>query len=233
MQAGICGLVTGTFDRLSDVTDTVTRDGRDLTRSMTIDRVFSLPGGEMGFIGTAASERMTTRTATTIVDGEITDREEAVKETVRTRFCGVPGAFVVTESAAGTFVFELVGAATDTTVRRARLDLSGLFGAIDDSSCWKAGFYDRPDHAEKGTLYGENLMTDDTVESMLTDASLNQLGVVFTDSTDEIRADVTESGFVRLTRPGGLAVDEFLAILLERVRPHLETPSDGSPERRD
>ena len=221
MQAGICAIVAGEFDVLQDYTETVTEDGHDLDRSIEIDRIFSLPSGDRGFAGTAAAERLVTRSTTQIVDGEIRVTETDATETVRSAVAGVPGEFVLTANSTGTFAFDLIGAQTGTDVDRGRLDLSGFLAAHDDGSPWKAGFYDGPGPAAKGTVYGEDLLADEAVGPVLDSAALNQLGIDYAYAGQDVKVDLTESGFVQRYRPRGQSTAEFLGYVAEEILPHL------------
>jgi len=71
MKAGVLGVVDGTFTVVDSFVEAVTEDGHELERCLTIDRVFSLPSGEMAFEGRAAADAIATETATTIETGDI------------------------------------------------------------------------------------------------------------------------------------------------------------------
>jgi len=220
MQGGVCGIVDGTFDVVGPYTETETERDQELSRSIQVDRVFSLPSGKPGFEGHAAAERLVTRSDTEIRDGEIRVTESTVKETVRTAFAGVPGEVVVAESASGQFAFELIGAETDTSIERSAFDLSGFLDDHRRGSPWKAGFYDVDGHARKGTVYGDDLLRDDAFEPVLDAASLNQLGIDYEYRDRTVKVDLTESGFVTVHRPTGMETGAFLEFLLEEVLPH-------------
>lgn len=223
MQAGVCGVVNGEFDRVHGFTTAITENGHELMRSIEIDRIFSLSTGSMGFEGTAAVERLTTQAETTIVDGDIQVTETEVKETVTARFAGVPGELVVTESGAAAFVLELLGRETGAEIERAEIDLSAFLEEHRDGSPWKAGFYDRGGKAEKGTLYGEDLLSDESVAPVLTEAALNQLGIDYEYRDSAAKVDLTESGYVRVHRPNDLEVTAFLEFILAEVQPHFRS----------
>ncbi|MBV0900763.1 hypothetical protein [Haloarcula salina] len=220
MQGGVCGIVDGTFDVVGPYTETETEREHELSRSVQVDRVFSLPSGKPGFEGHAAAERLVTRSDTEIRDGEIRVTESTVKETVRTAFAGVPGEVVVAESGGGEFAFDLIGAETDTAIERGAFDLSGFLDAHRSGSPWKAGFYDADGHAQKGTVYGDDLLRDDAFEPVLDTASLNQLGIDYEYRGRTVKVDLTESGFVTVHRPSGMDTAAFLEFLIADVLPH-------------
>ncbi|WP_424003331.1 hypothetical protein ACOZ4I_04165 [Haloarcula salina] len=220
MQGGVCGIVDGEFDVVGSYTETVTKEGHELSRSIQVDRVFSLPSGERGFEGHAAAEQIVTRSDTEIEGGEIRVTESTVKETVRTAFAGVPGEVVVAESGSGQFAFDLIGADTDTTIERGEFDLSGFLDTHQGGSPWKAGFYDAAGNAQKGTVYGDDLLRDDAFESVLDTAALNQLGIDYEYRDQTVKVDLTESGFVTVHRPAGMETGAFLEFLVTEVLPH-------------
>jgi len=225
MNAGVIGLVEGDFQAVDSFSDTVVEGDRELTRTLDVGRVFSLPSGEIAFEGRAAVERTAERATAELDYGEVRVRETDATETHVTRFVGVPGEFVVTESSAGRFAFDLIGRDTGTDVERATFDLDGFLDVHADADVWKAGFSGADGNAESGVFHGSDLLADDDLGDLVRRGSLNQLGLEYDYDEDDLKMTAAESGYVEVYRPAAFESADFLAYLLDEVVPHLE-PSD-------
>jgi hypothetical protein len=91
---------------------------------------------------------------------------------------------------------------------------------FDTITPWKVGFYDATNNAEKGTLYGEDVLSAE-VGHLLDDALFNQLGAVVEYGDSEFKLTITESGYVGIHRPSGLDTVDFLTFIDETVEPFL------------
>lgn len=221
MRAGVLGVVDGDFRKVDSFTDTVDEDGHELTRALDIQRVFSLPDGEMAFAGRAAREYVRERAAPEIGFGEVTVTEEVATGTRHTEFVGIPGEFVVVGSGRGTFAFDLVGLDTGASVERATIDLDALYDRRGDALTWKAGFFGGDDGVT-GVLHGSDLRGNHDLDAMLDGARLNQLGLEYTYDGDDLKMTASRSGYVEVYQPSSFDSVAYLEYLRSEVVPHLE-----------
>ncbi|MFC4541228.1 hypothetical protein ACFO5R_04730 [Halosolutus amylolyticus] len=221
MKAGVLGIVDGTFDVVDSYTETVTADGAELDRCLEIDRVFSLPSGDMAFAGRAAAETRTDRPTTTIESGAIHVTERPRIDTKYTEFVGVPGEFVAVDSGDGTFAFDLIGAETDTSIERATLDLDGFFAARESATPWKAGFHGTGDNGMNGIFHGEDLRTSHDMDGLLANSSLNQVGLTYEYAGADVKMTGSRSGYVEIYRPSEFDSGQYLTYLREEIRPYV------------
>lgn len=220
MKAGVLGVVDGTFKVVDSFSETVSEDGHELERCLTIDRVFSLPSGEMAFEGRAAADTIATETATTIENGDIhvDEREQTVTQYVE--FVGIPGEFVVVDSGDGAFAFDFIGRETNSSIDRATVDLDEFVAAREGATPWKAGFYGPAETDVNGVFHGADLR--DEMGDVLENSSLNQLGLSYEHDGDDVKMTATRSGYVELYRPASFDSAEFLEYIREEILPFLE-----------
>lgn len=220
MNAGVLGIVDGTFKVVDSFTETVTEDEHELERCLTIDRVFSLPSGEMAFEGRAAADAVTDETATTIENGEIhvTEREQIT--TQYAEFVGIPGEFVAVDSGDSAFAFDFIGRETNSSVERGTVDIDGFYTAHGGATPWKAGFHGTDGNDVNGVFHGADLRDD--MGDILEDAALNQVGLSYEYDGDDVKMTATRSGYVEVYRPSSVDSAHFLEYLRREVLPHVE-----------
>jgi len=221
MKAGVLGVVDGDFTALDSVTETVVEDDHELERCLEIDRVFSLPSGEMAFEGRAAAETLEERAETAIDDGEIQVHEQPETRTRYTEFVGVPDEFVVVDNSRGIFAFDLIATQTDTAIDRATVDLDSFFGTRGSARPWKAGFYGTNGNSVSGVFHGEDLRETHDLDSLLTDSSLNQVGLQYGYDGAEVKMTAARSGYVEVYRPTAFDSAAYLSYLDEEIVPHV------------
>lgn len=221
MQAGVIGVVDGSFDVVDSFTETVTKGGQELRRALDVKRVFSLPSGATAFAGHAASEYRQERESARITDGAVDVVAEPQTATRHTNFVGVPGEFVVVGGSNGTFAFDLVGQDTNTTIERGVVDLDSFFARREDAAPWKAGFFGTGDDGVSGVLHGSDLREDHDLEGLLDGSSLNQLGLEYTYGSDEVKMTASRSGYVELYQPREFGAKAYLEYLQREIVPHL------------
>jgi hypothetical protein len=212
----------GGFDVVDSFTDTVEADGRELTRCLEIDRVFSLLSGETAFAGRAAVEYVRQRETAEIVDGEIRVEERPRTAVRHTEFAGVPGEFVVVEGGGGTFAFELVGADTAEAVERATVDLDAFYDRHEAGRPWKAGFFGDGDDAVTGVLHGEDVRASSDLADVLERSRLNQLGLAYEYGGRDLDVTAARSGYVEVYRPRDFDTADYLGYLRDEIPPHAE-----------
>lgn len=221
MKAGVLAVVDGSFKMVDSFTETVTEDDDELQRCLQIDRVFSLPGGEMAFAGRAAAETLVDRQEAAIEDGDIDVSEAAEPVTRYTEFVGVPGEFVVAGSSSGAFAFDLVGAETNATLERATLDLDGFFANHGAATPWKTGFNATGDGGVNGVFHGDDLRASRDLQGIMADSTLNQVGLTYEYDDSEVKMTASRSGYVELYRPAEFDSEQYLEYLRDEVLPHV------------
>ena len=221
MQAGVIGVVDGSFDVVDSFSETVEEGDQELERCIDVKRVFSLPSGEHAFAGHAAWEYRQERESARITNGEVSVVAEPRTATRHTNFVGVPGEFVVVGSGQGTFAFDLIGRDTNTTIERAEVDLDSFFDRHGDGAPWKAGFFGTDDDGVSGVLHGSDLRESHDLDDLLEGSSLNQLGLEYRYDDDEVKMTASRSGYVELYQPRDLGAKEYLTYLQREILPHL------------
>ena len=219
MKAGVLGIVDGSFDAVDSFSETVTEDNHELERCLEIDRVFSLPSGEMAFSGRAAADTLEDGSRTTIENGRIRVSERTRTVTEYTEFVGVPGEFVAVDSGDGTFAFDLIGAETDTSIERATLDLDGFFATHESATPWKAGFYGSGESGRNGIFHGEDLRINYDMDDLLANSSLNQVGLSYAYNGDDVKMTAARSGYVEVYQPSAFDSERYLEYLGEEILP--------------
>lgn len=217
MKAGVLGIVHGSFDAVDSYSETVTQEGYDLDRCLEINRIFSLPTGGMGFAGRAAETTLADETVTTIEHGEINVSKRTRPHTQYTEFVGIPGEFVVAKSGDGTFAFDLIEAETATDIERATLDLDGFYRANGSATPWKAGFFGSGDESVNGIVHGEDLRQSHDLDDVLSNSTLNQIGLTDDYEGSEMKMMATRSGYVQVYQPSEFEVGQFLEYLREEI----------------
>lgn len=221
MQAGVIGVVDGSFDVVDSFSETVVEGDQELERCLDVKRVFSLPSGQPAFAGHAAHEYRQERESARITGGEVSVVAEPQTGIRHTNFVGVPGEFVVVGSSTGTFAFDLIARDTNTTIERGEVDLDTFFERRDDAAPWKAGFFGDDGDGVSGVLHGSDLRESHDLDDLLDGSSLNQLGLEYSYDNDEVKMTASRSGYVELYQPRELGPKNYLGYLQREILPHL------------
>jgi len=222
MRAGVLGVVDGSFQMVDSYAETVAEGDRDLERRLEIDRVFSLPSGEMAFEGRAAAERLVSEQEASIEDDGIAVTEGETVVTEFTEFVGIPGEFVAVGSGKGTFAFDLVGAETNTDIERATLGLEGVLDDHGDARPWRVGVSGDGEGAVNGTFHGRDLRASRDLDSLLDGATLTQLGLAYDRDGDELKMTASRSGYVEVYQPSSYETADYLEYVRDEVLPRVE-----------
>lgn len=221
MQAGVIGVVDGSFDVVGSFSETTVDGDHELARVLDVERVFSLPSGDTAFAGRAAREYRRERESARIADGQVDVVTEPQTGVRHTRFVGVPGEFVVAGSGKGTFAFDFIGRDTNTSIERGEIDLDGFFERHGDGAPWKAGFTGTDEDGVSGVLHGDDLRESHDLDDLLDGSSLNQLGLEYDDDGDRVKMTAARSGYVELYQPRDLGAKGYLEYLQREIVPHL------------
>lgn len=221
MKGGIIGRVDGHFEVVDDVTETVQKDDHELARRLEIQRVFSLPSGQMAFEGHAAKERLRPQETTEIIDGRIQVQKEPRVVTQRAEFVGVPGEYVLVDSSGGSFAFDLIARDTNTDIERSSIDLDAFVERARDVEPWKVGFAGYSGNAENGLIHGTDLLNDRNFGEVISNAAINQLGVEHTYRNQTVKMTATQSGYVEIYQPSDFGSADYLEYFLDEIAPHV------------
>ncbi|MHB9287344.1 hypothetical protein ACKVMT_09940 [Halobacteriales archaeon Cl-PHB] len=223
MDSGVIGSVDGHFDQLDSFTRTREDRGQTVRRAMDIQRPIQGPNDTLAYSGRAAIERVEEQPTFQFQDGEIIQTEELSKTTYYTEFIVVPDSFMVVDSSAGKFAFQLLDEEADTMTERAEIDLFRTLDQLDVENVWQAGFYGHQGPAENGVVFGDDVLEDGDLGGMIENSSLNQLGVIFDRNGIQHNVRFTESGYVDVYNPSNTESEDFVEIISDIFYPNLRT----------
>lgn len=228
MKSGVIGVVSGEFEELNSEINTFTKDGEELHEAIEIlDTVNSNLG--KAFYGRAAVEDVTRDEGPVINDEQIEVKSYIETETKMTEFLAVSGEFVIVENGSGTFAFNLIGRQAEVLVERGRIDLDAYVDYLQkqdrDEEAWQAGFYGNGGEAEKGVVYGNNVLKDSDVGGVLDLSDLNQLGVSYSTRDHSMKITVTESGYTNVYQPSNFESEDFLNFFASELAPYVSHPN--------
>lgn len=221
MKAGIVGTVAGDFSRVEPLRKLRVKQGQELTDQIEVTGVRRTSNGTDINEGHAAREELASAQRVTLGNDSIAVEDDATIETNYTEFAAIPGSVVVVSSKRGQFLFDLIGEETDTSIERASIDVTGFMEQFDDISPWQVGFYDATGPTQKGTLYGDDVLTDG-VADILEDATINQLGAHVALNGTSVNVSITESGYVGVYEPTDFSTIDYLSFIAEAVNPYID-----------
>jgi len=225
MKAGLIGLVDGEIDSIESFSRTTENRGYELREALEIRQTFTdLSGDLIGHSGRAAVQRVVENEDVEIgSEGDITVGETPEVTTLYSEFLIVPNEFVAVGSGSGSFVFDLIGSYTDTTVQEAEINLKSYSQTRPEANPWKIGFYGKQGNAENGVVHGDGLLDDDDLGEILIDTATNQLGLEFEKDGVVFKVFITESGYVEVYQPSNLDSAEYLNFVSSEVMPHAKS----------
>jgi len=221
MKSGVLGLIDGTGNSIDSFEETTESGDDSLTACIEVlqTQTNAVKGNDLQF-GRAAIETHTTKDSTSIVNGSITVSEETTIETLYSEFIHVPGQFLVVDNSAGSFVYDLLSnQLPGVDIQRGTIDLNRYLNNVSDWTPWKVGFYGNVGNAEKGTVYGENVLNGGEMGPVLDSCQKNQLGLTLSDGSQEIKCMMTESGYVEIYQPSNFENAEFAEFIAEHILP--------------
>lgn len=223
MRAGVIGTIDGKFDKIEPFHETQEQDGRRFTRSLQVNRTSHRDSGHTVYVGEAAIQVIEEVESVKIdpETGEIDVGEQPTKESKYTQFVAVPGSFMAVSSGAGIFAFDLLKSQhPGINVQRVELDLNAYaddYYTAEGVDPWQIGFYGNIGQAEKGVVYGENVISDDDIGDVLERSQINQLGLQYEMMDYDMKVTLTESGYVEVYNPGNIESEEFAEYITDEV----------------
>jgi len=112
------------------------------------------------------------------------------------------------------------------------IGLTSFYRENDFSSVGSVGFKARRDAAEKGTVHGHNVTSDDAIgEDLREDSYLNELRFEYHPEAihEPVKAYIAASGYVEVYNPSEMTTEQFLSYVREEVLPYTED-ADEEPD---
>lgn len=222
MKSGVIGLVDGdgqeleSFEEVNKQGDETLKACVEVLRSQVVDNSSSTVQ-----FGRAAIEKPTTQDSINIVEGSISVSEDTSIETLYTEFIFIPGEFAVVSNGAGTFAFDLFTThLPGVDVDRGTIDLNPHVESVPQGVPWQVGFYGNLGEAEKGTVYGDNVLRDERMGPLIESSQKNQIGLTIEDGSETIKYTITESGYIEIFQPSNYDEQEFTAFIQDYVLPY-------------
>jgi hypothetical protein len=222
MKSGVIGLVDGngqeleSFEKTNEKNDEILKACVEILRSQT-----SYRNNLTIQFGRAAIEKPTTQDSINIFDGSISVSESTSIETLYTEFIFVPGEFTVVSNGSGTFAFDLFTTnLPGVDVDRGKIDLNPHVESVPEGVPWQVGFYGNVGEAEKGTIYGDNVLRDERMGPVVQSSQKNQIGLTIENNSETIKYTITESGYIEIYQPSNYEEQEFTAFIQDHVLPY-------------
>lgn len=219
MQAGVLATLNAPNETLDTLYGETNQDGTRyrhcIEPRMTLD-----PSRIAGMIqvGQAAME-VPEETDSVSIRGESIDRETTVTTTTKyTEWILIPGEMLIIQNGDGRFLFELLASELGWDANRVRLDLTSMASEYSETQIWQAGFYDHVGTAQKGVVYGDNVVSDQDIGSALDESRINQLGLRYEYNDDSLKVTLTESGYVEVYQPSEYESTGFANYIEDEVQ---------------
>lgn len=219
MKSGVLGIVNGSMEPVQSDAFSKTIEDRNVEACIEVVRSQSnaVNGSHVQY-GRAALEEPTTDEKVEMVDGRISIQEEPGIQTRYTEFIAVPNEFVVVKKGSGVFAYDLLASQQpNLEIERAKLDIDSFIQQKQGLVPWKVGFYGNLSEAEKGTVYGEDVLEDTEVGKVLNDSAKNQLGAIYDHDGDQMKINITESGYIEIYQPSNYEEAEFAQWVVDDI----------------
>jgi hypothetical protein len=212
--SGVVALVPTDFGKLEDAHISTEEGEDDLECYIDIkEEKTNLQGETIYQEGVVAAKRILIDKEVQINDGSVDISETRGQDWDWARIWVVPDEFIVVSRASGTFPFDKLSESMGVTVRQAKFSLTEI--VKDHPGHWMGGFEDREERVRSGTLYGEEIERDIDMGDAFVSADKNQIGPIIDYSGREIKARVTNDGFVQIVSPGDYKREKYLSFLEE------------------
>lgn len=220
MKSGVIGIVEGKPRQVESYYRTVEQDGTSLTECIEVTQTHDdVKNGYTVQAGRAAVQSIVPEETVQITDqGEILVVEQGQRQTKYTEFILVPGEFVVVDSGSGVFLFDMLRDITGIeSVERAEFDLAEFLSEHSESTPWQVGFYGVGSEAEKGVVYGENVLSDAHIGNTLRTSNKNQVGINHQKQEERVKVSLTESGYIDVHQPSNYESIDFAEYVIDEI----------------
>lgn len=212
--SGIISLVSGDFGSVEDDYLSEQAGDDDLECYIDIQQEHTDLSGSVIFQeGLIAAKRFMVRENIDIENGSIDIYEERSADWDWSNIWIVPGEFILVSQALGNFPFNKLSESLGLTVRQAQFDLTRI--VQDHPGHWMGGFQDREERVRAGTLWGDEIERDIDMGEAFVSSDKNQIGPIIEYDGQDIKARVTEDGFVQIVSPGSYERQKFLSFIGE------------------
>lgn len=205
MKSGIIGVSSGNFGSISSLQTTRQSRGFTLNTCVNVGPVqqTSLPTGSQINLqkGRALIEDTEKLSVPSVQGGQIVTNDQWEKVTSMTEFLIAPGKFVLVDDTEGLFVFDIMENQTGQSFSRPTIDLDSYAQTRPNADPWKYGFNNAGRQAEKGTVYGTDVVSDPDMGAVLNRSDKNQLGLQFSYNGRQTKMEVSKNGFIRVIEP--------------------------------
>jgi hypothetical protein len=218
MKAGILGLLNSTETPIDQVVGTADRDGREYQYCIQpSETIYPESLSKPVQIGEAALEVPEKVDQKEIHDGNIVEEPQTRIRTRHTNWILIPDEIVVVENSDGQFFFDLLASEYGYEANRAKLDLTSMRSDYAETELWQAGFYDRLGTAQKGVVYGEDVLDDNDMGDPLREAQINQLGFRYEYDGEQMKLTLTESGYIEIYQPSEFNGENFATYIQTEI----------------
>jgi len=218
MKAGIVGLLDAPNETIDTIHNSTIQEGIEYRYAIEPSETFDdtdLPQTVQS--GQAAMEVPEEVEQIEIHDGEITSNTNVQTETKYTQWILIPGELIIVEDSGGQFMYDLLSVELNWEAHRAELDLTKMASDYEETQLWKMGFYDHFGTAQKGVVYGDNVIEDQDIGHALGESQINQLGLQYEYEGNMTKLTLAESGYVELYQPSEFTSGDFAEYLVEEV----------------
>lgn len=208
MNDGIIAVARDDFDTIDGFNTSYEERDFELNECVDVTNQSNVNGEIEYQIGRALIEDTQKVSVPYVEDGEIKSEKQWQKVVNTTDFIIAPGSFVIVTDTSGKFFFDIMEDITDTSFSRPTIDLDSYAQTRSGGNPWMYGFDNAGGNAEKGVVYGENVVEDPDMGEVLERSDKNQLGLQFSYSGNRVKMSISANGYVRIIEPG--ASDGFL-----------------------
>jgi hypothetical protein len=109
------------------------------------------------------------------------------------------------------------------------IGLTSFYRDNNFSNVGSVGFKARRDAAEKGTVHGQNVTSDEAIgEDLREESYLNELRFKYHPAAihEPVKAYIAASGYVEVYNPGEMTTEQFLSYVREEVLPYTHDADD-------
>lgn len=222
MRSGVVAVPSGDFEEIGEY-DTVREErGFELAEVVDVDPPQQRLGTDLPPVqtGQALLEEAERVSVPYAEDGQIRTEEQYQKVPKLTDFLTSPGEFVVVENNDGKFFYEdILPDLTDVRFGRANINLDSYAQTRPDANPWKVGFDNAGGNAEKGTVYGDDVVNDPDMGVVLNRSNKNQLGLEFEYEGRDVKVDIAANGWVNMIEPSAGSAF-FSNFIYSELMPH-------------
>lgn len=198
MKDGIIGIPDDKFSSINSFDTTRNSHGYTLHEAIQVGPAqTSLAGGSTLPLqqGRALAESTQKISVPSVnKNGNIKTNDKWEKVFNMTEFVIAPGEFVVVDDTSGIFLFDILQDMTGVQLSRPSIDLDAYAKSRSNATPWKYGFDNAGGKAEKGIVYGSDVVSDPDMGKVLSRSDKNQLGLEFSYNASQTKMEVSETG---------------------------------------